>query len=110
VRFYTDLSFTEEADEDRWDELGRWDHCCYCLVSFMSYSAAKKTLDTLRLGEFPQTHVYWVNVNKLIVCEATCDESLASSNSYYHGFMWFGSQVTVEDYKDLASSEKLQEI
>lgn len=38
------------------------------------------------------------------------DETSATGNTYYHGYVWFGSMVTVEDDKDLAALEKLPEV
>jgi tetratricopeptide (TPR) repeat protein len=60
VKFYTDLSFSEEFDENCNKQQ------CYCLISFLSYSAAKKTFDSLRTTKPPC--IYWVNINKLVVC------------------------------------------
>lgn len=37
-----------------------------CLLSFLSYSAAKKTFDSLKIKELKPMEAYWVNVNRLV--------------------------------------------
>ncbi len=66
VSFYKDLSFGERIPATEAE--------CYCLISFVSYSAAKKTLDTLKSPEASEFEKYWVNVNRLIVCEADLED------------------------------------
>lgn len=51
-----------------------------------------------------------MNVNKLLVSNATPEDNSVVGNTYYYGFVWFGSVLMVEDDKDLAAWEKMQEI
>lgn len=108
VRFYTDQSFNHEATKEQWDESARFNCNCFCLITFLSYSAAKKTLDTLKPDQNVQ--LYWVNVNKIVVGEAASDENIGCTNSFYQGYVWFGAGLIVEDDKDLVPSDKLREI
>lgn len=69
------IGFYDSLALDQSQECGR-----YGLLSFQSYSSAKKTLETLR-GDFAK--VYWVNVNRLVVAEAKHQDS--HFFSFYHG-------------------------
>lgn len=59
IKLYSDLGFTVEATEN---------DLPYGLVEFPSYSSAKKTVESFKFDENPYLEVYWVNVNKLLIC------------------------------------------